>query len=344
MKCFEAAGSEYQMGFTIGRVFKDYLQGAAARYVRILEDPDVSAFVGWGQGQIESKAPDCMAELAGRAAGAGIPLGAMVMLSSPDIFSFEGGCTTAILEKADGSWLFSHNEDEAGFTPDNVALVKYVYDDAWVVGYTMAETLTGRSFAYNSHGMVFSSNFLMGARKDISHPSRYVMIRDIIKARSLEETLELMEKAETATAFSLNALDTRAGRAANVEKTVDGAYITPIAGRFSHANHFTAKEDEVRLGVNTYYRGAKAKELLDQVDAEAAGIDDVVGVLSYEAEDYWHAILKKPETYENQWKKAHKSITVANFAYDGENHRVIIRDYLEDIVHQMAYDEFVSNC
>lgn len=343
MKCFEAVGDEYEMGFSVGCVFKDYLQGIAARRGGMLEDPDIEAFVKGLMARIEDKAPACMRELAGRAAGAEIPLGLMVILSSPEIFDSKGGCTTAILERSDGTWLFSHNEDEADFTQDNVALVKYVYDDSWVVGYTMAETLTGRSFAYNSHGMVFSSNYLMGARRDITHPSRYVVIRDIVRAASLEETLELMKAADTASAFSLNILDTQAGMAANVEKTVDDTYITPIDERFSHANHFLAVADEVSFGVNTYYRGAKAGELLGRVDGETAHIDDIIGVLSYEADDYWHSILKKPDTYRDPWKKEHKSVTVANFAYDGEGHRVLIHDYLEGTLLQMPYDEFVPN-
>lgn len=343
MKCFEVAGNDYQMGFTVGVAFKDYLQGIAARRGELFEDPDVEAFVNGLIARIEDETPDCMEELRGRAAGAGIPLGLMVVLSSPEISSLKGGCTTAVLKKPDGAWLFSHNEDEVGFTKDNVALVKYVYDDAWIVGYTMAETLVGRSFAYNSYGMVFSCNFLLGARRDVSYPSRYIAIRSILKARSLDEALDMMKAAHTASSFSLNVLDTRTGMAANVEKTVDDTYITPITDRFSHANHFIAAADELSFGVNTYHRGAKAQELLGQVNAGAAGVDDIIGVLSYEGEDYWHSILKRPETFKALWEKSHKSVTVANFAFDGENHRVLIHDYLDDDVLQMPYDRFVSN-
>ena len=343
MRCIEVSGSAYEMGFSLGRAFKDYLQGASSAFGQALEDPDGKALIDGLNARIERQAPDCMAELAGRAAGAGIPLGVMTVLASPEIAGLRGGCTTALLKKADSAWLFSHNEDEMGFTRDNVALVKYTYDDSWIVGYTMAETLAGRSFAYNSYGMVFSCNYLMGARRDISHLSRAVMIRKIIKAKSIEETLGLMETIDTASSFSLNVLDTRAGKAANVEKTVDDVFVTPIDDRFSHANHFTATTDEISFGVNTYHRGAEAEELLSKVDRETAGIDDVVDVLCYEGADYWHAILKKPETYRDLWEQQHKSVTVANFAYDGENHRVLIRDYLDDTHLDMAYDEFVPN-
>jgi len=343
VKCFEAVGNDYEMGFAVGCVFKDYLQDIAARRGKVFEDPDVEAFIGGIIARIEDKTPDCMAELRGRAAGAEIPLGLATVLSSPEISGLMSGCTTAILKRSDGSWLFSHNEDETNFTQDNVALVKYVYDDAWIVGYTMAETLVGRSFAYNSHGMVFSCNYLMGARRDVTHPSRYIAIRDILKARNLEETLDMMKAAETASSFSLNVLDTRTGMAANVEKTVDDTYITPIYERFSHANHFIVGADELSFGVNTYNRGAKTEELLNRLDAETAGIEDVVDVLSYEGEDYWHSILKKPDTYKDLWENGHKSVTVANFAYDGENHRIFIRDYLGNTQLQMPYDEFVSN-
>lgn len=343
MRCFEVGGSEYEMGFAVGCVFRGYLQKIAASRGEVFEDPDVEAVINGFIARIEDRAPDCMAELRGRAAGAGIPLGLMVVLSSPEISGLMGGCTTAVLKKSDGSWLFSHNEDEADFTQDNVALVKYVYDDAWIVGYTMAETLVGRSFAYNSYGMVFSCNYLFGARRDMTHPSRYIMIRDILKARNLEEALNMMKAGDTASSFSLNVLDTRTGVAANVEKTVDDTYITPIHDRFSHANHFIAGADELPLGVNTYYRGAEARELLDRVDDRTAGIEDVVDVLSYEAEDYWHSILKKPETFRDMWERGHKSVTVANFAYDGESHRILIRDYLGNTHLQMSYDEFTSN-
>ena len=149
------------------------------------------------------------------------------------------------IKKKNGKFLFSHNEDEKKYTFENTALIKYDYGQYWIVGYTMAEKLTGSSFGYNSYGLVFSSNYIYDTKIELSNISRYIMVRTVMNASTIEEVIRILKKCKVASAFSLNVLDTKTFKAINIEKDIEEIYVTNIEDRYARANHFTTKKDEL---------------------------------------------------------------------------------------------------
>ena len=327
IKNFEVSGTEYDMGYVVGREFKDYLQKSIEKYEEKLKIKNVYKKVKNMEEKLKIQFPKCLEEIYGRADGANISRDATLLMFFPEIFRKIDGCTTVILKKENGNFLFSHNEDDKNYTTDNVALVKYKYSNYWIVGYTMAEKLTGSSFAFNSYGLVFSSNYIFDTKIDLNNISRYIMVRDVMNSKSIEETIEKLNNSKVASAFSLNILDTKKNVAINVEKDIDEIYVTNIEDRYARANHFTSKEyilPEDRK--STKFRDEKSNELIKLVDSKNAKIEDLINILNYETDDYNESIFKDSNKYND------KSITVANFSFDNDLKNICIMDYLGDYV------------
>lgn len=56
--------------------------------------------------------------------------------------------------------------------------------------------------------------------------------------------------------------------------------------------------------------------------------------MNYQTADYYQSIFKDPKKYSD------KSITVANFSYDGEKNTIEIVDYLGVSKLKFAYEDF----
>ncbi|MBR0442685.1 MAG: hypothetical protein IJK25_12235 [Firmicutes bacterium] len=342
MKIFEVRGTEYEQGFQVGEFFKERLQSQAEKYEKALEKPVLLDFVKGAEAKLAKEFPKLLDEAYGRADGSGLSRYATLLMYSPEVFKKEDGCTTAILQRPDGKFLFSHNEDDGGFCYGNVALVKYVYPDGhWIVGYSVAEKLLGSTWAYNSDGMVFSSNYIAPAVTDLTSISRYYMVRDALNARDLGGVLRRLARLEVASPFSFNAIDTKTCEAVNVEKDVRKIYVTPIRERYARSNHFTSSPySPIPTTGNTMFRWWKANDLLAKLDPETADIFDVRGVVDFEGPDYMHTIHLSPDR--NDAEK--EPVTVTNFAFDQEANRFYIRDFLDHEEIIWDYDQFVPNC
>lgn len=326
IKNFEVTGTEYDMGYAVGKEFKDYLQKSIEKYEEKFKIKNVYENVKSMEEKLKKQFPKCLEEIYGRADGANVSRDATLLMFFPEIFRKIDGCTTVILKKENGNFLFSHNEDDR-YNINNVALVKYKYSDYWIVGYTMAEKLTGSSFAFNSYGLVFSSNYIFDTKINLNNISRYIMVRDVMNSKSIEEAIEKLKNSQVASAFSLNILDINKNIAVNIEKDIEEIYVTNIEDRYARANHFTSKEyilPEDRK--STKFRDEKSNELIKLVDSKNAKIEDLINILNYEIDDYNESIFKDPKKYND------KSITVANFSCDNNLKNICIMDYLGDYV------------
>ena len=327
IKYFEVTGTEYEMGYSVGNEFKEYLKESINKYEEKLKIKNVYNKVKNLEEKLKKQFPKCLEEIYGRADGANISRDATLLMFFPEIFRKIDGCTTVILKKENGNFLFSHNEDDKNYTTDNVALVKYKYSNYWIVGYTMAEKLTGSSFAFNSYGLVLSSNYIFDTKINLNNVSRYIMVRDVMNSKSIEEAIEKLKNSKVASAFSLNILDINQNVAINVEKDIDEIYVTNIEDRYARANHFTSKEyilPEDRK--STKFRDEKSNELIKLVDSKNAKIEDLINILNYETDDYNESIFKDSNKYND------KSITVANFSCDNDLKSICIKDYLGDYI------------
>lgn len=336
IKVFEVYGNEYEMGCQIGKKFKLYLAQKINTYEKVInENKDIYEKVKDMEEKLKKTYPKCLDEIYGRADGAEVPRDAMLLMFFPEIFKQIDGCTTVILKKNNNSVLFAHNEDDRNYNIENVAIVKYDYEDYWIVGYTMAEKLTGSSFAYNSYGIVFSSNYIYDIKIDLNNISRYIMVRDVMNSKSIEEVIYKMKNSKVASAFSLNVLDVNSNKVINIEKDIKDVYITDITDRYARSNHFICKKDNLpNEPISSKFRYNKSKELLQMLNNTDSNIDDLVNILKYETDDYLESTYKNPEKYND------KSVTVSTFCIDSESKEITIYDYLGKSRLNFKYNEF----
>ncbi len=333
---FVVFGNEYEMGFKIGEHFKEYLLQESSAYEKeIKNNEEIYSKVKNMELKLKEEFPICLNEIYGRADGAGISRDTMLLMFFPEIFKKQDGCTTLILKKNYNHVLFSHNEDNVKCSLQNVALIKYIYEDFWIVGYTRAAKLMGSSFAYNSYGLVFSSNYIYGSEVNINNVSRYIMVRDVMNSKTIDEVIDKMKKHKVASAFSLNILDINTGEVINIEKDVEEIYITNINDRYARSNHFIAKKDDLKEPpISSKFRYYKSKELLDNLDSQKATINDVIDILKYETDDYYKSIFKDLNKY------IENSVTVANFSIDSNSKRIKLYDYIGQDKIELDYYQF----
>ncbi len=324
MRRFTVSGTSYEMGVQTAQAFLPWLVQVREKYEEKILSTDVRESVLKMKAKVLQEYPAAYEEILGRAAGSGMSADAAFLMFFPEIFRKADGCTTLILRRSDGRFLFSHNEDDIAYDRDNTALVTYDHGDHQIVSFTMAEKLTGYSFGWNSYGLLYSSNYVYDTKLDLDNISRYVMVRDVMSAKTLEDAVYRLARMRVASAFSMNIYDRNENRAANVEKDTDAVYVTEIRDRYARANHFTTRKDSLlpEPYASSAFRDERVNERILFVNAETAVIDDLQTILNDSGEDWFHSVYKDP----NRFPYKEKSCTIANFSYDGLTDRILIRD------------------
>ncbi|MEG2351543.1 MAG: C45 family peptidase [Bacilli bacterium] len=338
IKIFEVQGTDYEMGCQIGKQFKKYLQKAIRKYEKKLDSKVIYLKVKEMEDKCKKDYPRCLEEIYGRADGSEVSRDAMLLMFFPEVYKKADGCTTLIFKKEKDNFLFCHNEDGKSYNSNNVALIKYNYKNFWVVAYTMAEKLAGNAFTYNSYGLVFSSNYIFDTAVDLNNISRYIAVKEVINSSSVEEAVDKLEKCKVASPFSLNILDVNLNIAVNVEKDIEGTYVTKINNRYARANHFIAKSEGLpKEPISSKFRYNKAKELLTSLNKKESSITSLINILSYETRDYYSSIFKDPNKYKGN------GVTVANFSIESKTKKIRIHDYLNDNVFIFDYNNFMKD-
>ena len=326
-------GNMYEIGYKQGEIFAEAINKEINNYLELLKEGRISKITDKIIEKIKNDFPNLLDELYGKADGAKVDRRALILMHSPEVYSKFDGCTTAIFNKGDRV-LFSHNEDDQGYNHENTALVKFDYGDHWLVSFTAYHKLTGSCFGYNSYGLVFSCNYLFHELANLDFLSRYIVTRDIIESKSLDECLEKLDKNKTASPFSYNVLDLNTLKVCNIEHNHDKDYITYIDDKFARSNHFLNKENP-KMSESSKNRNIFAKERIAKLDTNAQ-LKDLIEVLSYEDSDYNKSILLDPLKYSN----VDNSVTVANMAFDSKTKEVIINDYLDHSIWTHKFGEF----
>lgn len=325
MKYITVNGDDYNMGKMIGSYFSDYLNKNKDKYLQRLNDEDVLNKVRYLENKLKDEFPLCLSEIYGRADGANINRDVMLLMFFPEIFKKKDGCTTLIMKDKNDKFLLSHNEDDINYSKDNVALIKYDYKDYWIIGYTVAEKLMGSSFGFNSYGIIFSSNCIYDTKIELNNISRYIAVRSITNASSLDELINKLKDINVASAFSYNVIDTKANKAANIEKDIKDIYLTNINDRYARANHFTTKKFDLNeVPKSSKFRDEYVNKEIIKLDNNSVKLEDLKNILAYKSADYYTSVYKDPNKYKDL------SVTVANFSYDGNKNEIIIKDYLDN--------------
>jgi len=320
LQYFEVCGTDYEKGFEIGKRFKEYLNKVIGKY----DEQKQKAFDKIKSLELKLKEilPDCLDEIYGRADGAGVSRDSMLLLFFPEIFKKIDNCTTVIVKKPDRV-LFAHNEDEPFSDTSNTALIKYNYEDRFVVSYTRADRLAGSAFSFNSYGLFISTNFIFGENLNLDNLSRYIVSRELINSKSIDEVLDKLNRYEVASAFSINVLDLNSLEVINVEKDVKEYYKTQITERYARSNHFHTKVgDTATYPESTRFRFVKTNELVKKVDVGSATLKDVLDILGYEGDTYDTSVHLNYDKYPTE------STTIATFCTDTTKNEIYVFDYM----------------
>lgn len=317
---FEVSGTDYEMGFQIGEYFKEYLNKRIDEFdkkVNLAKEK-----IDFLKEKMEKNFPNLLQEIYGRADGANVPRDSLLLMFFPEVYKRIDGCTTVIVKKND-SVLFCHNEDNKNFTLENTALIKYNYKNRFVIAYTNAERLAGSAFSYNSYGLAFSCNYIYGGETNLDNLSRYIVVRDLINSKSIDEIIEKLNKTNVASPFSMNILDTKTNDVLNIEKDIQELYITHINDKYARSNHFHKKEtDLTKIPESTKFRFEKTNELIKKVDVNTCTMNDLIEILMYHTDDYNKCIYKEYDKYQG------KSVTDATYCVDTLSDSLKVYDYI----------------
>lgn len=338
IKIIEIYGnSNYEIGYEIGKIFKDYLQKNITKYEEKLNNKDILKKVEETIRISIIKYPNHVEEIYGRADGAQIDRKALFYMMFPELYEGTDGCTTIIVKTSSNRVLFAHNEDYIA-DMDKIALIKINIGNKWIVGYAVANRLLGHAFAYNSDGLVFSNNYVYGASINLIKPSRYFLIRDIISSSNIQEVIKKAQDNDIASAISLNILDTKSNETINIEKDNSDTNITLINTRYARANHFLSKEINMKnIPESSIFRCYKSKELLDKLQLEYTCMDDLVKILQYHTNEFDKCIYKDRDFFENI---KGKSKTCATFTFDSLDNKIQIYEYMGKEKINIEFDSF----
>ena len=240
----------------------------------------------------------------------------------PEIFKQVDNCTTVIV-KQENRVLFAHNEDEKDCSLENVALIKYIYEDSFIISLTRADRLAGSAFSFNSHGLLISSNYVYGEELELDNISRYIVERDVINSKSISQAIERLQNIDVASAFSLNIIDMNKNEVVNVEKDIHEIYLTNIQTKYARSNHFHTKTNVgYNPPISSKFRYEKSNELLNKLEIETCNLNDITKILNYKTDDYYKTIHKDYVKFND------KSSTIAMFSHDTASDEIEIVDYI----------------
>ena len=323
MEVLVVKGTPYQMGYQIGSFYKDILEKEVKVFKDALDnDEKLREKLALIKDKLHYDHADVYEELKGRAEGSCTDVDAFILMNSSELYSVGEQCTTVMIKDNNSECFFSHNEDDSDFTDENTCVIKYVYDDHYEIGYTSCKKLVGCCYGANSYGMVFSSNYLYPPKVNVSNVSRTILSRELYKARSIEEAIEMVRNLRVAAGFSFNVFDLNNKEMVNIEKDLDAIYVTKVADRYARSNHFLCI-DGPEYSASSKFRYEKSKELVDLLDNKNLNSEKVRECLTYETDDYFKSIHKA--SYQ---KGAQASITVSNMSIDSINRTMCIVDYL----------------
>lgn len=327
-------GSNYDMGFELGKFFKKPIQDTIETYIDKLKNPSIAKVIENNIENVKNTFPHIYEELLGKAEGSEVDFKALFLMHSPEVLDKVDGCTTAIY-KLNDRVLFSHNEDDKGCNHENTVLVKHLFEDGrYVVGLDTFDKLTGSCFGFNSFGLVYSCNFIYHEDINTDYLSRYVVVRDVIESKDIDECLFKLNKYPTASPFSMNLLDTNSLRVINVENDYFSHYITEIQDKYARSNHFLCK-DGVKMSNSSRNRNINAKARIADL-TDNASINDLIDVLSLESENADDCILKDP----NKFNDPKVALTIANYSYDTFEKEFILNDYIDHSTIKFTFESF----
>ena len=330
MKYFEVFGSEYEMGFAIGKFFKDYLNKKIVKYEKLICNFDKE--LNYIENKLKNEYPNCLEEIYGRADGAEISRKALLLLYSPELLWEVDGCTDIILKNKYGIFL-CHNSDNCHVDESGVALVKYVYGDCEVVTFTVASRLAGHGFFFNSNGIASTCDFLCEDEYQTKNISRYILSKNLLKAKSIFEYMDILKSLKMSSPSAYNVVDIKNNRAMGIEHDMDGLiYFKEVENLYFHTNtnilktgaKTNFKNETDGFPEDSIKRFIQVEKMIANINIETCKLKDIEKILNSFGNEYIGSIFKKPMKYKNEM------VTTGRICLNTSKKEIIVRDFVEN--------------
>lgn len=246
----EAAGSHYELGFSIGRRFAVRIQSAVKSCRTNL--PNYPRFLSRNLPYLKATQqtfPELIEELIGVSTGAGITPEDYFFLTNPDLqlaaapylhqLHLDGDhCSTLVSFNRDGA-VIGHNEDFDPVMQDDLYLLKATVDGVTVFGLQYITEMIGTSASINNFGLVQCINELHSEYR-IGLPKNFIA-RAVLQCRTIEAAEELITRVKHASGF--NHVLIQGDKITNIEVAGPKIAVTHFDHQpFAHTNHYLSPE------------------------------------------------------------------------------------------------------
>ncbi len=296
----EISGNEYELGMNFGKIFKADITENVKQAEQEMQDPSIQADFKIVKKKLETDFSQQLEHIYGRADGAGVDRDLYLLFLCYELWEDRNidRCSDIIV-KQDNQIIMGHNED-GPYTQQNSAFIKYNVDNGYYFDYSTPDALPGASFGFNSHGLVYSMNYMyIENMKRTSIPVWFVM-RPIVECKNFQEIKEKLSNFETASGFHLNIFSE--GKAYSIEGLFDKVEIKEIEDIFIHTNHYINETFDTGYtppDSNTLFRLTKIRELLRRKKDKKLTVSDIEEILSYRGESYYNSILSEADMERN---------------------------------------------
>jgi isopenicillin-N N-acyltransferase like protein len=243
---FVVSGSPREMGRQFGEVARELIRGFAAA---ALDRVNLTMRVSRSQAEAtavkslsyaEKYSPSACEEIRGMAEGSGVSITDLMVLQTRNQWRAEpeAGCTSLSLAgnsaTRHGPLLAQNWDNDPGLDPFTVVLTRKPIGKPALMNITQAGLIA--YIGFNDAGVGVCLNTLPAPSRTVGVP-HYFTVRGIFEARTLEEAVTAVRRAERA--IPANIMLTTPEGPADLEVTIDDVYVLRDTGdgRVTHTNH-----------------------------------------------------------------------------------------------------------
>lgn len=269
---FEAGGSNYDIGYTIGQKTRDLILKVLNKGKKKLlkkTKKSYAALVESGKKQLEFCRGDFapyLQELQGIADGAKLPFADIIFLTFEEEF-FESAlfskgearnehCTSIAISEGNNFYL-AHNEDYDREFYNGLYIVKILADgepQCLAVGYPGA--LAGSVCGINRYGIVFSGNSIhLGSEPGL--PKTFIS-RRLLEAKNLREAIAIASSKPRSLAQNITIVSAKEQKIISFEATHSQESILTASRRYLvHTNHLLSPDLDNKKEISSIYSRLK---------------------------------------------------------------------------------------
>ena len=251
LPCIEVSGTNYEIGYAIGKRFGENIREGMRRRSKWFADLEAVA-----KGKFAKEFDGCVAaakkyfpqyveELQGWGDGAGVPLEDLMIASTwAELTAMKRGtgegekgeCSTISLN--DGKRIIlAHNEDSSAAYKGLMFWLKAAPKNGRAFQcFSYPCFLPGNSPGFNEAGVIQTTNYTPCAEWRVGIP-RYFLNRAIFDAASLDEAIKVATHPERGYGNHHNLTSTKEGRILSVEVTPSKYEVREVNGVYFHTNH-----------------------------------------------------------------------------------------------------------